>query len=592
MTMMNKYGGIRKSIEDVDFKYIEDPIRIMWSKSVIKNVQKIVDFISTIPFDSFSYNGDIYYSIVKNTTVKEKSFNSKISIPEVEPIVLNYVKSNLAIPAGQKNIISYNFFGGTVFELLNDNYTNVNLYKYTDPTSDIDVLINTNNNIKTFVNNYKNLLEDIQHEEEDELYYYLIESKNTLVYENENGIVMINPFTKSIADFIYDNLLENLNRLNLFFENSVQFEDHEYELIEYRMRDSELGYKSTEIGNTNAKLISYFDEDFKTFRIQLVLKIKNETHQIIDHFVEFLIKEPQIFSKTKTELRKVIEDTTYTYNISSLVVLFYDNLDAYIKRQNLLIENKIDTRHKGLNHILRFIYLLDLIKQNPNIFYELTMNSTINSVNYDKRTIALNLNKTLLNSYIIYIYIDGKNIYKKIETKYIFKAFQSLILDFFKTSRLPTRSKELLSETTLTEEKMYNILSRFFDLNSSPFRRFIMNSKKNIKFDEIIDDQIVDGTNNNVQIEQYRDRINQLINAKNNATSDEEKTQLAKQIEELKLEFQNNLPPIVVNENENDTDNNTSGGKNNKSKKKYRNKLKTKKYKNTKKIRRIFKKNR
>lgn len=578
---MNKYGGIRNLLRDVDFKYIEDPTRIIWSKSVIQNVQKIVDLVTTIPYNNFRYDGDIYFEILKTKDISEEEDPNKEEIEEND----GYIKINIAetlqneVNVIQKNkytenLITYNFFGGTVYELLNDNYKNVNLHKYVDPTSDIDVLLLTNYDIIEYLQKKINL-------DEKEGYYF--QSKYTLICQNENGILMINPYTKNIADFLYEHLLNKLNELNLYFDNSVPFNDDEYYAIDDTVRNIDLGYRSNEIGETNAKLISYFDENFQTFRIQLVLKIQSGEHQIIDHFLEFLIGYNK-YNDKPSALRLSMNDKVY--QISSLYELFFDNLEAYQKRESLIIRNTIETRHKGINHSCRFIYLLDLIKNN-NIFNDLlndrnqtNLSKQQNKIRQIKQQISSVINKYINDSYIIYFYIDGKNIYKKIESEYIIKAFESIFRDMYNapTKSLPVKLNKFLEkikDPKLTEEKMYDMLSRFFNLNSSPLRHFIMNSPQNINLIHFSDKP------SNGDIENYRERMNELIVSLNNAISIEERNELTKKIKELEQEFKQNMPSMSVNENI------FKGGKrNNKSKKKYRNKLRIKKYKNTRRTRR------
>lgn len=569
---MDKYGGIRKSLVDVDFKYIEDPTRIIWSKSVTPNAQKIIDLVETIPYNNCRYDGDIYFEILK---IKDQDEEDE-EIPEEND---GYIKINIAeslqneVNMTQKkkyteNLITYNFFGGIVYELLNDRYPNVNLHKYVDPTSDIDVLLLTNYNIIDYLQKKINL-------DKKQTIGYNFKSKYTLICQNENGILMINPYTKNIADFLYDYLLNHLNELNLYFDNSVPFKDDEYYAINDAVRNIDLGYRTNEVGETNAKLISYFDENFQTFRIQLVLKIQSGEHQIIDHFFEFLIGYHK-YNDLPLVSRLSINDKVY--QISSLNSLFLDNLEAYKKRESLIIRNTIETRHKGINHTCRFIYLLDLIKNNNNIFDDLLNDR--NKAIQSKQKSAVLINRLINNSYIIYFYIDGKNIYKKIKTEYIIKAFESILRDMYNSPNrdLPTILNNYLKkieDPELTEEKMYDMLSRFFNLNSSPLRHFIMNSPQNINLIHFSDKP------SNGDIENYRERMNELIVSLNNAISIEEKNELTKKIKELEQEFKQNMPSMSVNENI------FKGGKrNNKSKKKYRNKLRIKKYKNTRKRRR------
>jgi hypothetical protein len=636
--MIKTYGGIRGSLTDLDFKYIQDPTRIMWSKSVMPNVAKIVNLISTIPYNSFRYDDDIYFKIVKTIQQMDEDDDDETRLSELhknkkpteEKTVVGYSKINMAqtlqremtkaelmineliktklneekrqnkneisrllarnnlltpeqmIKKYKENIISYNFFGGIVYELLNDCYPNVNLHKYADPTSDIDVLVLSNIDIinyfisKTKINLIEYANKDKEYNFTDDRVVY--SSEMTLTYQNENGILMINPYTKNVGDFIYDYLLNNLNRLNLHFDNSIPFQDDEYYSISDGARNVDLGYRSNVIEGTNARLISYIDDNLETFRIQFVLKMQIGEMSIVDHFFEFLIGKHKFIENDKSAYMMKLSINNNTYQTSPLNTLFDDNLDAYNKRKNLIIGNVQETRHKGINHVCRIIYLLDLIKNNDNIFNEVVFRP--NYSNLLKTAIISRITRYNHDFFIIYFYIDGMNIYKKLETKYIFKAFESFLTSTGKsqTNFIGLELKKF-RDSELTEEKMYNILSRFFDLNSSPLRHFIMNSSQYIDLLRIPGSQNADVRGN--EIEMYRERINELNNSLKIATTKEEKTEIRTQINKLETEFQKNLPVMNINEYS------LKGGRQHrKSQKKYRNKMRIKKYKNTKKRRR------
>lgn len=600
---MNKYGGIRNLLRDVDFKYIEDPTRIIWSKSVIQNVQKIVDFVATIPYNNFRYDGDIYFLIKKDIETKtetdididtelnyETVGYTKINVQEeFQYIIDEYQEKVIGMTEKEiyelnrrvmnpekikerfkKNIMSYNFFGGITYELLNDRYKNVNLYNYVDPTSDIDVLLLMNDE---FVNHFKNKIQQRNSN-------LIID--NTLVYKDEHGMLMMNDFPKSVANYIYNYLLDNLNTLNLHFENSVPFDDSEYYAINNLVRSDNLGFRSNEIGETNARLISYFDDDFLTFRIQLVLKMQIQEKEIVDHFFEFLINFDHTFSETAIGLQLMrIPIRDKMYQISSLSTLFYDNLNAYKKRESLIISNITEARHKGLNHVCRTIYLLDLIKNNivaeqnapinaePNIYKDLAFN--FKYVPPIKNKIFQNIQREYVKSYMLYVYIDGKIIYKKIPTKYIFKAFEST-LSHMSSWRIKNTTIQMelntIEEPDLTEEKMYDMLTRFFNMNSSPFRNFIMKSPQTIHFDLIRSD----GTLDESRVEMYRERMMTLEKTRKNEPSVEVRGTIGKEMRNIEQEFIKSTPYVTIDEN-------LKGGKQHRKTKRKRH---TRKYKNRK----------
>lgn len=244
----------------------------------------------------------------------------------------------------------------------------------------------------------------------------------------------------------------------------------------------------------------------------------------------------------------------------------------------------METRHKGVNHTCRFIYLLDLIKNNSSIFSDMAIPDQ--DISRNMNLVSNSIMKYYLPSYMIYFYIDGKNIYKKIKIGYIIKAFESVIRRMYGTKMPITLGEELnnINATELghlSEDEVYDMLSRFFDLNSSPFRHFIMNSSETINFLNIPDENIPDENIPNNDIETYRERMNELKQQLDDATTDDEKNVIKDQIKQLETEFNDTLPFMAVNENT------LKGGKRNrKSNKKYRNKIKGRKYKNTKKRRR------
>ncbi len=572
--MIQAYGGMKTSLTELDFKYIQDTTRMMWSRSVIKNMKKIVDLISSIPYEDFIYEGPYYLKInkVHDLLAKQMATEYDTSFTTIEEFY-GYESVNITKEHNDKfrqNIIKYNFFGGITFELLNDRYNEVNLHKYLDPTSDIDVQISINDHF--FVNLESVIEKKITNEYVQTEYIY--NYNKTLVYNDENGILKINPFYNEISNFIYDNLLIKLNELNLIFENSVPFEDDEYSEIDSQVKNDNLAYKSNTIGQTNAKLFSYIDGNLQTLRIQLVLKIKNRDSEIVDHFFEFLIKDSLTYNTKLLDTKiTILNIKDKIYNISSLNMLFFDNLEAYTKRKHLIIGTKEDKRHKAFNHIFRIIYLFDLIKKYPEIYDTISYNS--------KSIIRKNIMNNLDNSYIFYVYINGQNIYKKIDTKYILKAFERIFIKSMLNS-IPSKYSKILRDITISEDEMYKALSNFFDLNSSSLRRFLINSSMNMDFNTVEREQPT------CNIDIYRSRIRELENTlkqlettlrqssiNESKLEPDERKIIASEIKQTEKDFDENLEMFYVDE-----EGQLKGGKRSnkrKSQKKYKN-LNSKKY--------------
>jgi hypothetical protein len=275
-------------------------------------------------------------------------------------------------------------------------------------------------------------------------------------------------------------MLTNLNQTNLNFINSVPFDINEYESIENEVKNDELGYVVQDIQNSNAKLVRYLDSDLKTLRIQIILKVIVNDEIIIDHLLEFLITSviPTRGSIQKwiitipaqiaqEQRRSSLEG--HTINISNLDTLIDDNLEAYKKREH---EAEIEgpRRHKPINHITRIIYLLNLIKNNPDVYDSLPAQK--------KGVIRGQILKQIVSSYVYYKIINDEFILNNISTIDIVYAFYTL---FVKLMQIPMYVKSLSKKINNTineiskneEEKNYNSLMTLFRMNASPFRKII-----------------------------------------------------------------------------------------------------------------------
>ena len=529
---MYKHGGMKLNLLTTDFKYIQDPTRIMWSQSVVKNMQKIVDLIANIPYRNFSYDGPIYYLIkIYKLPDAEDDTEAEADIDTTDNLLEKFYEKIDSRELGDfsHDVIDYNFFGGIVFELLNDTFPNVNLHKYVDPTSDIDVSITLNGDL--FAKSNEIIHRKLATHSESRL-------EQTLVYEDESKILKLNPFYKSISEFIHTHLLNNLHTLGLNFKNSVPFEDTEYYAISHLVKNDNMGYKVDVIEGTNAKLFTFIDDNYNTIRIQLVLKMIEGNLSIIDHFFEFLITSSVFASKQK--YLKIMNNNNY--QLSSLNILFYDNLEAYVKRQYFPIQPIAELRHKGLNHIFRIIYLLDLFKHNPS-FYNTIPRLVIGQM-------RKYFNDYLQKSYIFYTYIDGLIIHKKIQTKYILLAFYSIINSFshpFQKNLTATLGN--VTNPGQMEEPMYIMLSNFFDLNSSSFRRFINNTPIYINFL-----QNADLSQNGDLSQNSRTQLTNQLKQRQDSYIEERKTlqnngaDERDEIKKLNKRYMENLPEIQPSE--------------------------------------------
>jgi len=459
---MNLVGGLRRNIRGYDFKYTLDTTRKNWIKSVFPHVESLVNIVANIPYADYNYHGDIIYT-TRGALVKEQEetyAKSKENITDTETYEILF-QDRLIAPT---NFLHYNFFGGICFELLNDIYPNVNLYNFVDPTSDIDIkisfIMNDSTKNKLLYDNYALMKGNPRYEDFDVNLFLVINPTVT----DLDLVPYLNPYFRHMSDFILDHMLDELNLINLLFVNSVPFDINEYDTINDAVKKEELGYTVIDIVNSNAKLVRYLDSDEKTLRIQIVLKIIVDGESIIDHLLEFLI------NLDNNNIGQTL--SLENYNISSLYTLFSDNLEAYSKRK-ILLDVVGPRMHKPVNHFTRFIYLLDLIKKNPQIYqFKDATDRNINS------TIV----KYLSKEYIYYVIKENKFIKKEIPTIAIIYAFYNIFTIILNPIYITKLKIEVITQKE--EQQYYDRLMSLFEINASPFRKFsliVAKGKKNKK---------------------------------------------------------------------------------------------------------------
>jgi hypothetical protein len=471
---MNLVGGLRKNIGDYDFKYTTDNTRINWIKSVFPYMETLVNTVANIPYSSYKYYGDVVYTYIGETNLDGES--DKYVPPELQGIEPKTNVINHAFKEEGNNSLDYSFFGGTCFELLNDAYKNVNLYDFVDPTSDIDIAISAIMPEHKDTEIYNELMRKNRFNEIIKKLCLVVDKS----LEEPDLVPYLNPYFRDISNFIFENMLTNLNQINLNFKNSVPFDINEYESIENEVKNDELGYIVQDIQNSNAKLVCYLDSDLKTLRIQIILKVVVDDEIIIDHLLEFLVTS---VIPTRSSIQKWIITIPaqnaqqqqrsslegQTINISTLDTLIDDNLEAYKKRE---YEAEIEgpRRHKPINHITRIIYLLNLIKNNPDVY-----DSLLSQI---KGVIRGQILKQIVSSYVYYKIINDEFILNNINTIDIVYAFYTL---FVKLMQIPMYIKSLSKKINSTineiskneEEKKYNSLMTLFRMNASLFRKII-----------------------------------------------------------------------------------------------------------------------
>ena len=455
---MNLAGGLRERIREYDFKYTTDITRKNWINSTFPQMETLVNIVANIPYDSYQYTGDVEYTF--------------FGIPN-EDHGINEMLRMETFQVDGNNRLEYNFFGGICFELLGDSYPDVNLYDFVDPTSDIDIAITTN---VTKTEKMNQAIKKITKEVIDEH----VLPKGSQYADITSDIVVVNsgvvnPYFRDITDFVFENMLRELNNAELVFKNSVPFDITEYDVISNNVKTPELHFRVTNIAGCHAKLVSYLDEDLKTMRVQIVLKVSVNGDSIIDHLLEFLITNSQEI-KTWT----ILAPNKPNYKISNIFDLIGENLSAY-KTREVEVETEGPRRHKPINHITRVLYLLDLIRTYPNI-YDDKQNVSDHVWQLMKGSMSYILRDKLLTSYVYYKMIDDEFTPKRIDTIQIIFAFYTVFCKMLTKSgveRLIHKISGNKKEVTLSpkeEQKYYDSIMSMIKMNASPFRKFTSQS--------------------------------------------------------------------------------------------------------------------
>ncbi len=462
-------GGFRTLINDYDFKYTINQERINWVKSTFSHVKKLVEIVSKIPINEFTYSGSIFFSYEFYNDEKDDDdtkFNPNINEEKNEEEKMikykEYTINNLI------NSLTQNFFGGISFELLNDCYKDVDLYTYVDPTGDVDIVIKTKNKFPEINKEFKDFRNELSKQRnEGTLNYFDININVAIVYYDEKlpNVPILNPYFKGISDFIFNYMLEQLNKTNMVIENSVDFDINDYDEIGDSVKTEYLNFRYETINNSNAKLVCYLDNNFETLRVQIVIAIFKDGTKNIDHLLEFLIK----ISEEKYFNLVCSEENPMNYKISPISTLVNDNLRAYKERISLLKDER-ELSHKPRNHFCRFIYLLTLFKYYPDFYNNLD--------NLEKTNINGEILRFIYPEYSFYIVKQGILKEVIIKTINVIYAFYSVFENTMKIHPINWKrigkkigaEIEQISQEQETEE--YNKLLSLFRINASSFRKF------------------------------------------------------------------------------------------------------------------------
>lgn len=441
---MYQLGGIDPLDKVPNFKYTFNEPRKLLIGTIYPYAGYFLDLVTKIPFDSYVYNGanDLFFE--KNVSSSSSLFDKKEKEYEIKTINCR----NVGTP-------HYNLFGGCVYEILNKKYKNIDLHRYCDATSDIDVEVYP---------------PKLQCDEPIEPYLFFL---------NRNK--EINHFYENFSSWIFNQMKTNLLKIKSIIEkispSIVDFDINDYDDIPKSNKNINLGYKVEKIGNYY--LVAFLDDDINMFKIQIVCKVIENDISVVDHIVEIIIPlressesfDPISDAYKLPQINKLLI-AGQTYNLENYDALFSSNVKAYLFRKgNYGDSNEKDGIHKAINHIARILYLYELFYLNIDIdefkskltklpilfLYSMKPNeqSILKELNYYK-IVDSSFNKIkidtryLLNCYILLI--------KKNE--FAFNNFTNNIGNYTNIN-----GHEYFKQMSLEDEKTihYNFIQRLFN---------------------------------------------------------------------------------------------------------------------------------
>jgi hypothetical protein len=370
-------GGLEPLAKVPNFKYTFNEERKLFIGYIYPYAEYFINCVTSIPFSYYTYNANCEYI----------NFEDKTQI-------LSQC-SNIGSPL-------YLFMGGTVYEILNKRFNNVNMYNYCDATGDIDVTLYP---------------PKLTYNPNGDVFFF-----------NTNG--KISSFYSNFTSWTFENMVKNIKSIQILFNNMdhvVNFDINEYNDIPSEHKNVDFGYNIQLLGKLY--VVAFLNEDKTMFKIQVVCKIEDSGKSIIDHIIEIIIPLPEDnieFTPSGDAYSQPSFNTitlnTQSFNISSYNSLINDNINAYIERKNAYGKsNEREVIHKSINHIARIFYLYELFYQNQSLFQ-------VNKITLLFLFGMKNSQKTQLQFLYYYKIVNGKFNTIKVDTRFFLNSYLELIL--------------------------------------------------------------------------------------------------------------------------------------------------------------------
>lgn len=331
------------NIKNKNFNYIHFHFRREWIKLLYPHMAKFLQAIINIPWSTYTYNGDAFFT----TEIYNNVNHSSKTIYSTEKVKVEG--------------LNYHLFGGSVAEILNYAYraeSGINIRDYIDPTGDFDV---------DFY--YEKLMIVDERGNKKSLDYDMY---NVAYNDNKE----ISPFIEDMTRWIFEQ-----------FSNQLQNVVTQYN-ISHVENDTAKSYKLDYSSETcKRKNLSCNDDDplflmnsigdytviRKTepdmIKIQLTISMQTrdtnnimESNQYTDHLIEFVMT-------TKDDIANIGSKRNPSINVHGVNILqpgvwFYDQGRAYIDRAKRIYAQEekehLLNQHKVINHIRRMEYILTM----------------------------------------------------------------------------------------------------------------------------------------------------------------------------------------------------------------------------------------
>uniref|UniRef100_A0A6C0IRE3 Uncharacterized protein n=1 Tax=viral metagenome TaxID=1070528 RepID=A0A6C0IRE3_9ZZZZ len=373
-------GGLEPLLKVPNFKYTFNLTRKLFIGYVYPYADYFINSITNIPFEQYSYTGNTEY--------------------------INYEDDVQTIqPCNSTNSPVYILTGGSVYEVLNKKFNNIDLYDYCDATGDIDVSLYP-----------PKLTTDL----DAGVKFLSVDGKITSFYSN-------------FTTWVFQNMVKNIKSIQTLFINEqgfVNFDIEDYQDIPSKYKHSDFGYNIERLGKFY--VVAFLNDDKTMFKIQVVCKIQDSNISSIDHVIEIIIPLPEddpefcpSDESYKPPSFNTIEINQQKFNVQMFGGLIRDNISAYTERKNIYGKpNQNEFIHKSINHIARLFYLYELIYRNHDVydFKQNTFNNLLFLYGMQKKKI------NELKFLYYYKIVDNKFNTIKVDTRFFLNSYLNLII--------------------------------------------------------------------------------------------------------------------------------------------------------------------